>query len=173
MTKRTPMQLMMAATIACSLMHVGCQTSEPPSTVVGGYTFSSDFDGERRVLRIEGSAERISECMRTRLPGNTSPTWKEVELDPALHTSLVDMLVDVTRQPSYEADTEQTEQADTLTCEEKLDGSELCYFPRVVVTGVRSPWYFGLHPQVTLSDVSQELVDEFFAAHEFCWDSGD
>jgi len=164
---------MVALALLCSILHFGCKASEPDSTVIGGYTFSSDFDGERRVLRIESSDERVTECMRAPLPGSTTPTWKETELDATLHARLIGMIFDAARLPSYEADTEQTERAQILTCDRNPNGTEFCYFQRLVVTGVRSPWSFGLHPEIELTEDGQELVDEFLAAHEVCWESGD
>jgi hypothetical protein len=125
--------LLVAGAVCGALVQVGCKTEGQPSAVVGDYTFSRDFDGQRRVLRIEPSPEQPAECMLTDLPADGGARWKETMLDT------------------------------------RLGESEFCYVPQVVVAGLSSPWRFALQPEVTLSEQSQELIDEFLSAHEACW----
>ena len=153
---------------------LGCKDGgTPPSSVAGGYTFTHDLDGERRVLRIETSAELAANCMQTQIPGPAAVEWKTRDLDPSMHRHLIDLLFDPVRVHRYAADTDATEKMDILTCVAHGDGSESCYLPRAVVTGVDEPLYFGLHPDVELSKESQDLVDEFLTAHEACWNDSD
>ena len=90
-------------------------------------------------------------------------------LDPAIHRALLDLLFDEARFPHYEADTSASAIAEKFVCSTRLGESEFCYVPQVVVAGLSSPWRFGLQPEVTLSEQSQELIDEFLSAHEACW----
>lgn len=160
---------LVAGVVLCALLQLGCKTQEPPSTVIGGYTFSRDFDWERRVLRIEPFPEQPAECMQTDLPAAEGASWKETELDPAVHRTLVDLLLDAARQSHYESDTAATVVAEKFICSTPVGGKEFCYVPQTVVTGVSAPWRFGLQPEVTLSEQSQELIDEFLSAHDACW----
>lgn len=163
---------MFTAVLSCAVVHIGCKTEEPPSAVIGGYTISRDFDGDRRVLRIEPSSEQPTECMETSLPASTTAPWKEAMLDPGFHSALIDMMRDAARVPRYEADTETSVAAEAFICSDRAGGPEFCYVPRVVVIGADAPWRFGLQPEVTLSSESQELIDEFLSAHDACWNGG-
>lgn len=172
MTRRKHGQtLMFTAVLSCAVLHIGCKAEEAPSAVIGGYTISRDFDGDRRVLRIEPSSEQPAECMETSLPASTTAPWKEAMLDPELHYALIDMMRDADRVPVYEADTEASLAAEVFVCMDRADGPEFCYVPRVVVVGADAPWRFGLQPEVTLSSASQELIDEFLSAHDACWNA--
>ena len=164
--------MLVVGVVSCALLQLGCKTEEQPSAVVGDYTFSRDFDGERHVLRIEPSAEQPAECMLTDLPADEGAQWKEAMLDPAIHRALIDLLFDGARVPHYESDTTASVVAEKFVCSVGLGESEFCYVPQVVVSGVSSPWRFGLQPEVTLSEQSQELIDEFLSAHEVCWNGG-
>lgn len=164
--------VLVAGVVACALLQPGCKTQEPPLAVVGGYTFSRDFDGERRVLRIEPSLEQPAECMRTDLPAGEGTPWKEVLLDPTAHRVLIDLLLDTDRFPHYKSDTAASVATERFVCGTALAESEFCYVPQVVVTGVSSPWRFGLQSEVTLSEQSRELIDQFLSAHDVCWDGG-
>lgn len=161
--------MLVVGVVSCALLQLGCKTEEQPSAVVGDYTFSRDFDGERHVLRIEPSPEQPAECMLTDLPADEGARWKETMLDPAIHRALLDLLFDEARFPHYEADTTASAVAEKFVCSTRLGESEFCYVPQVVVAGLSSPWRFGLQPEVTLSEQSQELIDEFLSAHEACW----
>jgi len=154
------------------LLQLGCKTKDQPSAVIGGYTFSRDFDGERRVLRIDPSPEQPAECMRTELPADEGAPWKEAMLDPAIHRSLIDLLFDDVRLPQYKSDTAASVLAETYVCTSQAGEPEFCYVPQVVVAGVSSPWRFGLQSEVTLSEQGQELIDEFLSAHDACWNGG-
>lgn len=152
-------------------LQVGCKTEEHPSALIGRYTFSRDFDEQRRVLRIEPSSTQPADCMLADLPVGDSAAWKQTELDPAVHSSLIELLLDEDRAAYYKADTQATAAAETFVCNQLLDGKEYCYAPQVVVTGVHSPWRFGLQPEVDLSAESIELIDAFLSAHDTCWNS--
>ena len=108
--------LLVAGAVCGALVQVGCKTEEQPSAVVGDYTFSRDFDGERRVLRIEPSSEQPAECMLTELPADEGARWKETMLDPAIHRALLDLLFDEARFPHYEADTSASAVAEKFVC---------------------------------------------------------
>jgi hypothetical protein len=107
--------------------------------------------------------------MLTDLPADGGARWKETMLDPAIHRTLIDLLFDEARFPHYEADTTASAVAEKFVCTTRLGESEFCYVPQVVVAGLSSPWRFALQPEVTLSEQSQELIDEFLSAHEACW----
>ena len=182
---------MLAAALVCVLVSVGCTTEEELSSTVGGYTFSRDFDGERRVLRIDPSDELPVDCMETSLPASTHASWKEAYLAPELHRGLVELLFDEARLPSYQADVNAVEASGTFICSPRPSAPDFCYMPQLVVTGdvpavrveiaiadaparfVRSPLRFGLQPEVVLSDEGQELIDAFLIAHEACWNADD
>ncbi len=173
MTRQKIIRTMMSAgVLSCALLQLGCETREQPSAVVGAYTFSRDFDGARRVLRVEPSSEQSVECMQADLPTGDSVPWKETTLAPALHRALIDLLFDEARLPYYEADTEASASAETFICSQRPDDPEFCYIPQVVVTGLASPWRFALQTEVTLSGESEELIDEFLSAHDACWNAG-
>ena len=157
--------------LSCVTMPLGCKTHEHPSAFVGGYTFSRDYAGERRVLRIEPSAEHAAACMLAQLPTPEGAPWKQTTLAPGLHRSLISLLFDESRLPYYEADTKTSAAAEDRICEQLLHGEEFCYIPQVSVTGTGHVWRFGLQPDLTLSDVSRELIDEFLFAHDACWNS--
>ncbi|NNE20249.1 MAG: hypothetical protein HKN10_17405 [Myxococcales bacterium] len=187
MTRKRYSQLpILAAALLCAFVQIGCQKSEQPYSITGGYTFSQDFDMERRVLRIEPSSERLAACITTRLPSETSPAWKRTLLAPAMHRALLDLLFDETRLPSYQADLDAVEQSGTFVCSPRPKPPEFCYRPEVVVTGDvpkvfvkvarasdprlgRSPMRFGLQEQVALSKEGRELIDAFLEAHQACW----
>jgi hypothetical protein len=165
--------MMVASVLSCALLQLGCQTHEQPSAVIAGYTFSRDFDGERRVLRIEPSAEEPAECMQAQLPTGDGAQWKETNLAPTLHRALIDLLFDEARFPYYNADAAASAAVETFLCSQRPGGGgEFCYAPQVSVTGVSSPWRFGLQPEVTLSDQSKALIDAFLHAHDACWHAG-
>ena len=159
--------------LACCIpTQFGCKTENQPSSLTSAYTFSRDFDGERRVLRIESSDEQPAECMQTPLPAGDDAPWKEVPLSRKLHRSLIDLLFDDTRVASYQADTASSSSAELLVCGESPEAPEFCFIPQVVVAGMGSPWRFGLHPGVTLSRDGKELIDAFLVAHDACWNAG-
>ena len=159
--------------LACCIpTQFGCKTENEPSSLTSAYTFSRDFDGERRVLRIESSDEQPAECMQTSLPAGDDAPWKEAELSPKLHRSLIDLLFDEDRVASYQTDTAASSSTEVLVCRESPETPEFCFIPQVVVTGRGSPWRFGLHPDVTLSREGKELIDEFLVAHDACWKTG-
>ena len=164
--------ILIAGAVSCALLQFGCQTEESPSAVTGGYTFSRDFEGARAVLRIEPSQEQPAECMLTDLPAGQTAPWKETTLDPAIHRALLDLLFDDARSPHYKSDTAASVVAEKFVCSTRVGESEFCYVPQVVVTGMSSPWRFGLQAELTLSEQSQELIDEFLSAHEACWGGG-
>ncbi|MDH3655578.1 MAG: hypothetical protein OEN21_15025 [Myxococcales bacterium] len=184
---QTPMR---AAAILCALIQIDCTTSEQPYSITGGYTFARDFEGERRVLRIEPSSERLATCIETSLPAGTSSSWKRALLAPAMHQALIDLLFDETRLPSYQADLDAVEESGTFICSPRPSQPDFCYMPELVVTGdvpkvwvkvaskptprlVRSPLRFGLQKHVSLSNQGRELVEAFLDAHHACWDPED
>lgn len=185
--KRHAQTRMLAAVLLCTLAQIGCQRTEQPYSVAGGYTFSSDFEGERRVLRIEPSSERSVSCVQTSLPSETNSDWKTALLPAEMHRALIELLNDETRLPAYQADLDAVAENGTRICSPRLgDESDFCYTPEFVVTGhvpkvfvkvagtahprlVRSPLRFGLQEHVTLSREGRELVDAFLDAHEACW----
>ncbi|MBW2629651.1 MAG: hypothetical protein JRE45_18825, partial [Deltaproteobacteria bacterium] len=169
--RRLARTMMIAGILCCATMEFGCKAQEQPSAFIGRYTFSRDYAGERRVLRIEPSAEQPAQCMRAQLPTAENEPWKETTLAPELHRSLVGLLFDERRRPYYEADTETSAAAEVFTCDQLFNAEEFCYLPQVAVTGTGSPWRFGLQSDVTLSDESQELIDEFLSVHDACWSS--
>ncbi len=191
MTQKPYVRLpMLAAALLFSLGQVGCQRTEQPYTVAGGYTFSQDFDMERRVLRIEASSEQPAACIETRLPSETSVSPKRTLLDPTIHRALLDLLLDETRLPSYQADLDAAEERGTFICGPRPKEADFCYKPQLVVTGdvpkvfievagasdptlVRSPLRFGLQEHIALSSEGRELIGAFLAAHEACWNSDD
>jgi len=161
-----------AALVCIALAMLGCQSSNtPPSSVVGGYTFTHEFEGERRVLRLEEPNERAVACMRVAIPDATNAVWKNAVLDSAVHRQLLQLVFDITREPRYREDSELSEKADLLVCTVHGDGTEACYLSRAVVTGVDLPLYFGLHPDVTLSAESEELIAAFLNVHDLCWNA--
>lgn len=180
-----------AAALLCALVQTGCTAEGEPSSTAGGYVFSRDFDGERRVLRIEPSKERAVECMETSLPASANAPWKEAYLAPELHRVLVELLFDETRLPSYQADANASQVSGTRICTPRSGAPDFCYVPQLVVTGdvptvevevavpvapsrfVPSPLRFGLQPGVELSDEGQELIDAFLLAHQACWEADD
>ena len=164
--------MMIAGVLSCTTMPLGCKTQEPPSALIGGYTFSRDYAGERWVLRIEPSTEQPAECMLAQLPTSEGAPWKQATLAPELHRSLISLLFHESRLPYYKADTEMSAAAEDYVCEQLLNGKEFCYVPQVAVMGTGSAWRFGLQPDLTLSDESRELIEEFLFAHDACWSSG-
>ena len=89
--------MLVVGVVSCALLQLGCKTDEQPSAVVGDYTFSREFDGERHVLRIEPSAEQPAECMLTDRPADEGAQWKEAMLDPEIHRALSDLRFDGAR----------------------------------------------------------------------------
>ncbi|MGB5284896.1 MAG: hypothetical protein WBN29_10330 [Polyangiales bacterium] len=176
-----------SAVLFCALVQTGCTAEGEPSSTTSGYVFSRDFDGERRVLRIEPSQERAVECMKTSLPASANASWKEAYLAPETHRALVELLFDETRLPSYQADLNASKASGTRVCTPRSGAPDFCYVPEFVVTGdvptvqvevvvpdapsrfVPSPLRFGLQPEVELSDEGQELIDAFLVAHQACW----
>ena len=170
MTLRKLAHAAILVSLSCYISaQIGCKTENEPSSLTSAYTFSRDFDGERRVLRIEPSDEQPAECMQTPLPAGDDAPWKEVQLSLELHRSLLDLLFDEARVSSYQADTAASSSAEILVCRESPETPEFCFIPQVVVAGRGSPWRFALHPDVTLSRESQELIDAFLLAHDACW----
>ena len=162
----------MALAVACfAICHAGCASSEEISSVTAGYSFVQDFDGERRILLIDPSPEAAVRCMRSELPPNAGVVWRKTEVEPSLLDSLILGLLDESRFPSYEEDTEKTDRAKIVVCDRSPGGAELCYIPRVQVSAVADTWRFGIHPDVSLSDETRELIDQFLLAHDACWDS--
>lgn len=151
---------------------MACQTSEPPSTLVGGYTLARDLDDERRVLHVDPSVENASECMWSDLPIEGSVQWNEVDLDPEIHRALLDAILDESRARQYGADTAASAAAETFLCKTQLDGKEFCYVPQLVVTGVNPPWRLALKSDIELSSESEELIETFLLAHDACWNGG-
>lgn len=172
MTTQRVLRTIVGGALLAAALQFGCRTEEHPSALIGRYTFSRDFDERRRVLRIEPSSTQPAECMLADLPVGSSAPWKETELDPAVHRSLLEQLLDTGRAAHYKADTQATTVAEAFVCNQRLDGTEFCYTPQVVVTGVGSPWRFGLRSDIELSTESSELIDAFLAAHDTCWNSG-
>ncbi len=188
--KRHAQTLMLAAALLCAVVQVGCQRTEQPYSTAGGYTFARDFEGERRVLRIEPSSEKRASCIETSLPSVTSGLWKKVTLAPEMHHTLIALLFDVARLPSYQADLDAVEESGTLVCSPRPSEPDFCYMPEVTVTGdvprvlvkvrgtspprlVPSPLRFGLQKQVALSSEGRELIDAFLDAHQACWNPRD
>lgn len=163
---------LLAALVLCGLAQPGCKAEDQASSIAGGYTFSQDLDGERRVLRIDSFSDQLAECMETSLPAPVNAIWKETELPAALHHSLTNLLFDELRAKRYEADTQALASSGTLICTPRPSEPDFCYMPQVIVIGIGSPWRFILQANVQLSDESMELVDEFRIAHEACWDAG-
>jgi hypothetical protein len=152
----------------------GCKSEEPDSAYVSGYTLSRDFELERRILRIQRSRDIEAECMQSGLPVGTSPQWKRTALDAETHGLLIELLFDQGRYPNYRADTEASVAAEVFLCGPRPGGGEYCYAPEVGVTGLNSPWLFGLPPaEVELSAESLELIDAFLAGHDACWSGGE
>jgi hypothetical protein len=103
--------------------------------------------------------------------GDDAP-WKEAQLSPQFHRSLIELLFDEDRVSSYKADTAASSSTELLVCHESPEAPEFCFIPQVVVTGRGSPWRFGLHPDVALSRQGMELIDAFLLAHDACWGEG-
>ncbi len=181
---------MLAAALLFALVQIGCQRTEQPYSTSGGSTFARDFKGERRVLRIGPSVEQPASCIETSLPTVTSGSWKRVMLAPEMHRTLIELLFDEARWPSYQADLYAVEESGTLICSPRPGEPDFCYMPEVVVTGdvprvlvkvkgtspprfVRSPLRFGLQEQVALSHEGRELIDAFLDAHQACWNPED
>ena len=188
--KRHAQARMLAAVLLCTFAQAGCQRTEQPYTVTGGYTFARDYEGERRVLQIERSSERSVSCVQVSLPSSTNQAWKSALLPPAMHRALIELLLDEARLPAYQADLDAVEEKGTRICSPRPGGPDFCYTPEVVVTGnvpkvwveipgtdpprlVRSPLRFGLQEQVALSREGRELIDAFLDAHQACWDPAD
>jgi len=184
--KRHAQTRMLAAVLFCTLAQIGCQRTEQPYSITGGYTFSSDFEGERRVLRIEPSSERSVSCVQTSLPSGTEIAWKTASLPPEMHRALIELLKDETRLPAYQADLDAVAANGTRICSPRPGDLDFCYTPEFVVTGsvpkvfvkvagtsaprlVGSPLRFGLQKHVALSREGRELIDAFLDAHEACW----
>jgi len=184
--KRHAQLLMLVAALVCALVQIGCDRSEQPYSIAGGYTFVRDFEGERRVLKIEPSSERPAACIETSLPAGTAGSWKKTPIPSTLHRALLDLMSDETRLPSYQADLDAVDESGTTVCSPRPNEPDFCYLPEVVVTGdvpkvfvkvagtspprlVRSPLRFGLQEQVALSEEGRELIDAFLDAHEACW----
>jgi hypothetical protein len=181
---------MLAAALLCALVQVSCQRTEQPYSTSGSATFACDFEGERRVLRIGPSTEQPASCIETSLPSETSGSWKRVMLAPEMHRTLIQLLFDEARLPSYQADLDAVEESGTLICSPRPGEPDFCYMPEVVVTGdvprvlvkvagtapprfIRSPLRFGLQKQVALSREGRELIDAFLDAHQACWNPED
>lgn len=188
--KRHAQTLMLAAALLCALVQIDCKSTEQPYSVAGGYTFSSDFEGERRVLRIEPSSEREAACIETSLPAGASGSWKRALLAPEMHRALLELLFDGARLPAYQSDLDAVEETGTLICSPRPSEPDFCYLPQVVVTGdvprvfvkvegtspprlVRSPLRFGLQEHVALSSEGRALIDAFLDAHQACWNPED
>lgn len=170
----------LAVVLVFGLLQFGCKTEEPVSSTAGGYTFSRDFDGQRRVLRIDPSDEQSVQCMASSLPASTNASWREALLAPELHLALIDLVFDDARLPSYQADADALAAKGSLVCTPRPSEPDFCYLPQVIITGdvpqVRwrgegSPLRFGLQPEVPLSDDGQELIDTILVAHAACWDA--
>lgn len=173
MTRRNMARpMLVAVVVSCALMQLSCRAEEQSSAVIGAYTFSRDFDGERRVLRIEPFSEQPAECMQTDLPASDRAQWKETALDPAIHSALIDLLFDEARLPHYRSDTEASMAGETFVCSTRFGEPEFCFISQVVVSGVSSPLRISLQPELTLSEQSQELIDSFLSAHQLCWSGG-
>jgi len=188
--------LMLAVALLFALVQIGCRRTEEPYSTTGGSTFVRDFEGERCVLRIGPSSEQPAFCIETSLPSVTRGVWKRVMLAPEMHRTLIELLFDEARLPSYQADLEAVEERGTLICSprpvepgEPVE-SDFCYMPEVTVTGdvprvlvkvqdispprfVRSPLRFGLQKQVALSSEGRALIDAFLDAHQACWNPED
>jgi len=180
----------LAAVLLCTFAQVGCQRTEQPYSVAGGYTFARDFEGERRVLKIEPSSERSASCVQASLPSDADVEWKKALLPAEMHRALIDLLFDEARLPAYQADLDAAEENGTRVCSPRPDGSDFCYTPEFIVTGnvpkvfvkiagtspprlVGSPLRFGLQEDVTLSREGRELIDAFLEAHRACWGPDD
>jgi hypothetical protein len=162
----------MALAAACfAICYPGCAGSEEISSITSGYSFMRDLDGERLILLIDPSPEAPVSCMKSELPPSGGVVWRKTELEPSRLDSLRLALLDESRFPSYEEDTEETDRSDIVVCDRSPGGAELCYIPSVQVTAVADTWRFGIHPDVSLSDETQELIDQFLLAHEACWES--
>lgn len=162
----------MACLAGCVWILAGCARQEEPSSLIGAYTFSRDLDWERRVLHLQPSQERATECMRAALPTREDSPWKEMLLPPELHRSLTNLLFDESRRPYYEVDTLVADAAEEFVCGGVAGQPDFCFAPQVVVTATGAPLRFGLQPEIRLSAESQELIDAFLLAHELCWSSG-
>lgn len=188
--KRHAQTLMLAAALLCALVQIGCRRTEQPYSTSGGSTFARDFEGERRVLRIAPSSEQPASCNETSLPPVTSGVWKSVMLAPEMHRTLIELLFDEARLPSYQADLDAVEESGTLVCSSRPSEPDFCYLPEVTVTGdvprvlvkvagtapprfVLSPLRFGLQEQVALSREGRALIDAFLDAHQACWNPED
>ena len=188
--KRHAQTLMLAAALLFALVQIGCQRTEQPYSTSGGSTFARDFEGERRVLRIAPSSEQPASCIETSLPTVTSGLWKKVMLAPEMHRTLIELLFDEARLPSYQADRDAVEESGTLICSPRPGEPDFCYMPEVTVTGdvpkvlvkvagtspprfIRSPLRFGLQKQVALSSEGRALIDAFLDAHQACWNPED
>ena len=188
--KRHAQTLMLAAALLFALVQIGCQRTEQPYSTSGGSTFARDFEGERRVLRIAPSSEQPASCIETSLPTVTSGLWKKVMLAPEMHRTLIELLFDEARLPSYQADLDAVEESGTLICSPRPGEPDFCYMPEVTVTGdvpkvlvkvagtspprfIRSPLRFGLQKQVALSSEGRALIDAFLDAHQACWNPED
>lgn len=162
----------MLLAVACvAICHAGCASNEEIPSVTPGYSFVQDFERERRILLIDPSPEAAVRCMRSELPPKSGPVWQKTELDPSRLDPLMLALFDESRFPRYEEDTEATDRAEIIVCDRESGGAELCYIPRLQVGAAADTWRFGLHPDVSLSDETQELIDQFLLAHEACLDS--
>ncbi len=173
---------MLSAALVCGLLQFGCTTEEQVSSTAGGYTFSRDFDGERRVLRLDPSDEQSVQCMMASLPAPTNAAWREAFLNPELHLALIDLVFDEARLPSYQADADAIDAKGSFVCSPRPGEPDFCYLPQLVVTGDvprllshgdSSPLRFGLQPEISLSEDGQELLDTFVVVHEACWDAAD
>lgn len=153
----------------------GCTSEERGgSSYLTGYTLSQDFELERRVLRVQRTADAPVECMQAALPVGTSPVWKRAPLDPATQRELIDLMLDEGRVQKYQADTEASIAAEVFLCGPRPSGGEFCYSPEFSISGAKTPSLFGLPPtEVELSPESRELIDAFLDAHAACWQGGE
>ncbi len=163
------------ATWVAALAAGACASQEPSgSSYVTGYTLTQDFELERRVLRVQRTADVPAECMEAALPLGSSPSWKQASLEPALHQELIDLMFDETRLPKYQADTEASIAAEVFLCGPRPGGGEFCYAPEFSISGAKTATLFGLPPtEVELSQESLALIEAFRAAEDACWLGGE
>ena len=170
-----------------TVLTFGCEREPTPSSTIGGISFVHDFEGERKVVRIELSPAQPADCMQATLPVGSSVTWKAALLEETLHADLLSRVFDSARVLFYEGDTTRTEFNERVctprpgeppnpacivveVCEDGPSG-EVCYRPEANVATDGKAWRFVLHPdfEPPISSPSQELVDAFLAAHDACW----
>lgn len=187
MSRTTALALTLLLGTLATIPVLGCERESTPSATIGGISFVHDFEGERKVVRIELSPTQLAECMRAGLPGSSNATWKDTLLDAALHAQLISLVFDDQRVAAYEADTDRAEANERIctprdeeppnpaciiveVCEPSSDG-ERCYRPEANVATDSKAWQFVLHPDFDppVSTESRELIDAFLLAHDACW----